>query len=207
MITNYGSLKTEVANLINRTDQAETIKTAIQLTERFIARKLRVADMEAYHEVSTTSGQADLPVRTLGVRNIEVKDGTRKLTGVSRNTLDGIKSVSGVPRWYCLQGRLILFYPTPVDATTIAIRTYQDPTPFSIDADTHDILTSYPDLYLYGSAMHMEAHLKDDARVPTWRALFLDGIKEANQADLKLMSVARTQMRPSARTDLNYKRG
>ena len=51
---------------------------------------------------------------------------------------------------------------------------------------TNEILTNFPDAYLYGSLIHAAPYLQEDKRTTTWAALYqasIDGINsESNQA-------------------------
>jgi hypothetical protein len=48
---------------------------------------------------------------------------------------------------------------------------------------TNYLLTNYPDVYLYGALAECEAHLRNDERVPMWKAMFDQGIAELNELD------------------------
>ncbi len=57
----------------------------------------------------------------------------------------------------------------------------------SDDSDTNWLLTSHPDLYVYGALTHSAPYLKDDERIATWGALYksaLVGLQmESDRAD------------------------
>lgn len=46
---------------------------------------------------------------------------------------------------------------------------------------TNWLLTNYPDIYLYGSLVECEAHVRDDQRIPVWKSLFDQGIRDLNK--------------------------
>ena len=51
----------------------------------------------------------------------------------------------------------------------------------SDSSPTNDILTNYPDIYLFGSLAEAELYLKNDQRAGLWDQRFLAGIRGANK--------------------------
>ena len=45
---------------------------------------------------------------------------------------------------------------------------------------TNNILTHFPDLYLYGSLLHAAPYLGDDARISIWSGLYQKALSGAN---------------------------
>jgi hypothetical protein len=48
---------------------------------------------------------------------------------------------------------------------------------------TNWLLTSSPDIYLYGALLQAAPYLQDDARISVWSALYLAGIEQLQVAD------------------------
>ena len=47
---------------------------------------------------------------------------------------------------------------------------------------TNDILTSFPDLYLYSCLAESEPFIMNDERLQVWASLYLAGVKSANES-------------------------
>ncbi|WNZ54789.1 hypothetical protein QT397_18160 [Microbulbifer sp. MKSA007] len=50
----------------------------------------------------------------------------------------------------------------------------------SINTDTNPVLTSAPDLYLFGALVEAESFLMNDSRVPLWESKFQDQLHRLN---------------------------
>ena len=55
-------------------------------------------------------------------------------------------------------------------------------TALSSSNTTNDILTNFPDLYLYGSLAETSPFLMQDERLQVWSALYKESVKTANDS-------------------------
>jgi hypothetical protein len=104
---------------------------------------------------------------------------------------------------------LFYFWPIPDNAYTVSI-VYQGRIAALSDSNTtNDILTFFPDVYLYG-ALANAAPFITDARIPVWRDLFMSSLDGANKSDWNqnANAVLRTDIPASLdRTSFNILRG
>ena len=70
----------------------------------------------------------------------------------------------------------------PDSATTLQINYYKKLTALSDTNTTNDILTNYPELYLYASLAESSPFLMQDERLQVWAGLFKDALLSANEA-------------------------
>ena len=191
---NLGELKTVINDTLNRDDLTAQIPNFIKMNEESVNRKVNVSEMEEYTEFTINVGQTTLPTNFLEMRNIQMKNSEYPLQYVPHNSLDGIGSDSGIPRFYSIQGTKLLFYPFPPDATVGIMRYLAEVTPLVNDVDTNWLLSKSPQIYLYGTLLHAAPFLNDDSRLPVWSALFEDAVKALNDQDKRRMSGTKPQM-------------
>ena len=91
--------------------------------------------------------------------------------------------MSGRPRFYANIGDTIEVFPTP-DAEYQMQLQYYAKTPALSNTNTANwLLTTAPDIYLYGALVQSAPYLNDDARIQTWAALYqsvLDSLQKAS---------------------------
>jgi hypothetical protein len=86
------------------------------------------------------------------------------------------------PALYTIIGDEIRFAPIADAAYTLEMVFYQFDK-LSGENPTNWLLTSYPNLYLYGSLLQAEAYLQNDARVPAWKALRDEAVAKLRMSD------------------------
>jgi len=178
----YAELKADIADTLNRTDLTAKMPGWIKMAEAEINRRLRVPLMEEFYEGLTDGGQLTLPDGTQTVLNIEVSGGSGyPLKALSRTQLDGLSAASGQPNYYSVQGLQVLLYPNP-GTVTLAMRLHVSPDALTDDADTHDVLSAYPDLYLYAALQHGAIYLKEPDNIAIYSGLFEKALKTANKS-------------------------
>lgn len=161
MITDYDTLKAEIAANLRRSDinaDSDSIVTDIQLSESFISRKLRVAQMEKEQAITTTASQnyADLNSDFLSLRNLEFVSTPKNIEFVPLTNFKKltINEGSGRPRVYTIGNnpennvQALIFAATP-DAEYALTLTYVSKIPALSDSNTTNWLIEYdPELYL-----------------------------------------------------------
>ena len=76
--------------------------------------------------------------------------------------------VSGKPTYFTIVGTNILLGVAPNSATTLQINYYKSLTALSDSNASNDILTNYPELYLYGALAESAPFIMQDERINTW---------------------------------------
>ena len=183
-LSNYGELKTAIADFLNRDDLTSVVPTFIALAESQIARDLRHWRQE--RRVSTTLDERfeNLPTDWLETINIYIDDGTPiEYASVAEIARQKVKTndTAGKPRYYTINSGQMEFYPTPDDSYNIEM-IYQARIPaMTEDSDYNWLLTYYPDAYLYGSLLHSAPYLSEDARLAVWAQLYSATIANLNK--------------------------
>ena len=179
-LSNYGELKTGIANFLNRDDLTSIIPTFIALTEAQIARDLRHWRQEV--RVSTTVDERfeNLPTDWLEGVHLSLADGSTVEYGsvaeISRQKLLS-NNTAGQPRLYTLNSGQIEFFPAPDESYTLTMIYYARIPTMSGDTDANWLMTSYPDVYLYGSLLQSAPYLGEDERMVVWAQLYRAAVK------------------------------
>ena len=108
-LTSYSTLKTAVANWLNRTDLSDEIADDfIVLTEADFNSKLRIRKMVNQTTITIDSETESVPTGFLQVRNFYILSGATKysLRYVSPSHMDQLRgtSTSGTPEVYTILG-------------------------------------------------------------------------------------------------------
>lgn len=202
-ITNYGELKSAVADWLMRTDLTAVIPDFISLAEARFDRDLRLPDMVKRVNGAFSNQFFKLPTDCMELIDISLDDNT-KLEQWTSDYMDNVRPINGStgkPMAYAILGRELEVYPTPPVAGLTAILSYYGSLPkMSANTDTNWLLTRHPDLYLYGTLIQSAPYLKEDERLNTWSATYDRLMDEARRYDERLrFSQARTP-RVKART-------
>lgn len=184
-ITTYATLKTAIADFLNRDDLTSVIPTFIALAEADMQRKLRHWRMETRATAQLDTQFSAIPSDWVETIRFYLTTGeTSRLELISqaemidRKQADG--NVTGRPYYYAMTGSQFELYPVP-DGTYASELLYFAKIPaLSDSATTNWLLTNAPDAYLYGALIHSAPYLKDDARVQVWAALYQSAIDNLN---------------------------
>lgn len=193
LITDYASLKTEIATLLIRTDLAADMPVCVQLCESQMRRRLQAAGILGSVKRITDAltigvDELALPADYGGDITIEIFDTNRDpARWMPLDAIDPVAYVeliahrdrqSAIPKTYCLLDGKFAFSPIP-DAAYEVRETYYGTLPALSDAaPTNWILLSYPDAYLYGSALQAAPRLIEDDRAPLWGQFFTTAISD-----------------------------
>ena len=89
---------------------------------------------------------------------------------------------SGSPGYYTIVGSKIYLGKRPDAANVLELGFFKRPTALSSSNTSNDILTYFPDLYLYASLAESEPFLMNDERLPVWAGLYKEGVNSANNS-------------------------
>lgn len=180
MITDYGELKTAVADWVNRDDLADKLPNFIAIAEKTIFRRLRIPENEAvYSETIDGNATVNVPADFLEAKNILVNGSPLEV--VSDIYAYSYTNTSGSTRYVGRSGDLFLFRPLVVDGDIVTINYWQDQSGMSADTDTTEVLAEAPDLYLYATIMEIEKYLGSEGRIAQTKALFESKLNEIQQ--------------------------
>jgi hypothetical protein len=183
-IPDYPTLKTTVADWLDRDDLDPKVPVFIQMCEAMFNRELRTPDMESQANIVFTSGSADLPSDYLAMRSIYIAGSPeRPLRGMAPTAVhEEFDGTSGIPAAYVLMNGGISLVPPP-DSTTTAVLLYFSRIEALSDANESNwLLEKHPDLYLYGTLYNAEIYLDNAARAGLWKELLEQTLGRVNQA-------------------------
>jgi len=189
-LTNYSSLKTSIANWLNRSDLTSEISDDfIKLVEADFNSKLRVRKMIAQTSFTIDSETEALPTGFLQVRDMYILSGSTKypLRYMTPSQMDQVKGTSqtGLPLAYTILGDTFRFMPRPDSNYTAYINYYKGFDALSDTNTTNYILTSHPSIYLYGSLFHAANFLGgvNPQQVQTWQQMYATSLERLEQND------------------------
>lgn len=190
-ITSYAELQTAVENWLNRDDLTNRIPEFISMAEARFNRVIRAPDMLTRDDDFTVDSRyEDLPDGFLEARRLSIEGAPpRRLEYLTPDEMDEKRETyhaSQKPGYFSVIGGSFEFLPTPDSTYTGNLLYYQQ-----IDGlDTTDpnwLLTSHPDVYLFGALLEAEPYVRNDERVALWesrlqRALSELGVQNQNKA-------------------------
>lgn len=181
LIEDYAGLQSELSDLLMRSDLDNKIPSFIQLCEAQLQRDVRHYEMENVATAPVATQFLDRPSDWLQtIRWYLLGNGTYALNMISRQAMaelrQGRRDETGIPRYYCLVDQQFELFPTPNDTFTSELLYYQKIPSLVDGAGSNWLLNEYPDIYLYGSALHSAPWLREDERLATWGQLYSAGI-------------------------------
>ena len=183
-LTNYGELKTEIANLLHRTDLTTYIPYFIQYAETVIGGDPEPIDMDVLPGVrardqqkrvtTTVSSQyLDTPTDMLSIKDMQINiSPVRSLLFLSNKQMTEKypSTPAGTPEAYTIHGDEFQFSHIPDTSLELEISYTSRYTAFSDDADTNWLMTNHPFIYLYAAMIAGASHIDED---PTkWAMLY-----------------------------------
>jgi len=191
-LSTYSEMKTSIANYLNRDDLTSIIPDFIALTENRLDRELRVRVNMVRAQTTTAANTAfyNLPSDLIELRNITYETSDTNSYALSYLSPEsGSREygayTSGYPRAYTNLGKNIKVYPTPDATYTLGINYYKKLIPLSDSVTSNDILSSFPDLYLFGSCLEGAVYLNDTEQTQRFLAIYqkaMDDVMAAEEA-------------------------
>jgi hypothetical protein len=183
-IPDLDTLKTTVADWLDRDDLEAKIPTFIQLAEAMFNRELRTIQMERTSTGSASDEDTLLPEDYLAMRAIyEEGSPDRPLRGISptaiRQDFDG---TTGIPVAYALVSGGIRLVPPPSSTILLTMDYYARIDPLTIVSPSNWLLDQYPDAYLYGTLYNAEIYLDNATRAAQWKGLVDEVISRINKS-------------------------
>nr|BAR32783.1 conserved protein of unknown function [uncultured Mediterranean phage uvMED] len=188
-IDTFTNLKSTIATYLNRDDLTANIPDFISLTEKRLNRELRVREMvNTDTSITTVSGTQDYTLPTGFIEAITVvfqSDPFVTLPFISNHDFYKKYNTSvttGIPSFFTIVGNKIKLGVAPDQAATLQIDFYKEVTTLSDSVATNDILTKFPELYLYGALAESSPFLMQDERLNTWASLYKEAVNKANES-------------------------
>jgi hypothetical protein len=181
-ITNYSTLKSAIADWLNRQDLTSQIETFIQLAEVDMNNRLRTRDMVIRAEATSSNEFVQLPSDWLEAINLQIVDGKSPLRFVTMDEADIIVARQEFTNvtFYSIMDDAIELVPAPGDDIDIEMVYYGKIPSLSDEETTNWLLTKAPDAYLYGALAHASPFILDDQRMPMFIQLYSARIEALN---------------------------
>jgi hypothetical protein len=195
-ISTYDTLKSGIADFLNRDDLTAVIPTFIDMAQGQINRDVRHWRMETTAQQDVVDDYTYLPDGWLEIKNAQyypdINDYTKffPLEYLSQNAFDERKVNSenkiGDPKYYTLAGLnglgVMMLFPHPKDLSNndkINV-SYLKSFDLGVSNDNNWLLEDYPDVYLYGSLIHAAIYLKDDERLALFSQMYGAAVQRVN---------------------------
>ena len=184
-IDSYANLKQAVERWSHRTDISDVIDNFIELAENMIDKRLQLRSNEQRDTAtaSTSDRFLALPSKFLEMRRLSLINGsvTKDIEYRAPEALK-IADTSGEPKYFTVTSQLE-FDRTPASAYTLEMSYYTRLTPLTSSNTSNDVLTDYPDLYLYGCLHNLNNWAQDGEQSNHYLQLFDRAISLANKQE------------------------
>lgn len=195
-VLNYDNLISTVSDYLERDDLTSRIPTFIMLAETKTARilKAQLAQIAVTNNLTLNNPVVVKPQRWIETISftIETPDGIVVLKERSRETIQTLYPIltdTDVPKYYAeWQQNYYYIGPTPDDNYPFELMIYQAPPNLDINQQTNYLTENAPDLLLYSTLLEAEGYLKNDERLPVWKAAREEIIQQYTGLDMRRQS-------------------
>ena len=187
-LTTYTELKTSIGDWLNRSDLTTVIPDFISLAEAQVERTLRTRQMIVRANASFDAQYGAVPSDFLETKSLKLTS-TNPETPLQFLSIDALDNemtkytASGKPKFFGVVGGQFRIVPTPDSNYTTELTYYAKLTKLSSSVASNWLLSSSPDIYLYGALLQAAPYLQDDARIQTWATLYERALNDLQTAD------------------------
>lgn len=195
-ISTCADLKSQVATILNRSNLTTQIPYYIQRAETRIAYgseeapfksdPLRIRAMEQSSYATFNAQSIALPTGYLQHKRLYLsRTPNAQLKYVTPTEFwDDVRTgISGCPLIFTIESDAFYLSPTPDTSYTGEILYYKKPTALSADSDTNTLLTSFPNIYLFGTLLEAFSDARNEDQAQKYANKFAGAINSANMAD------------------------
>lgn len=186
-INTYANLKQAIENFSHRTDISNVIDNFIELAENDIDKRLmlRNNELRATATMSTTDRFLALPDRFLKMRRLTLINGSLNYEIEYRGSESmPIQDSAGRPKYFTVTSQLE-FDRVADSAYTLEMSYFSRLVPLTSSNTSNDVLTDYPDLYLWGCLTQLALWEKDLEQFQVYQSKFDNAMSEANKQERK----------------------
>lgn len=176
-LSTYGELKTSVADWLARTDLTTQIVDFVALAEADIRRDVRTQAMEQLASSTLTGETLAFPTRFLEAKRLVVGGYTQDY--VTPDQYADITKAERTDEVYTIIGENF-YINDGASGDTYTLIYWQSYAAFSSASDTNGLLTTHPEVYLYGALKHANIFLADDNAVAKYAAAYKAAVDRAN---------------------------
>ena len=216
-LSTYAELKTSIANWLNRSDlTSEIADDFIKLTEADFNAKLRIRQMEQIDTVTINAETVTVPTGFISVRSFYILSGNKyPLEYLTPSNLFETRggSRTGRPRAYTIEAdnetEQFRFGPSPDTSYTGYLSYYKAIAALSDSNTSNYILSTHPNIYLYGSLYHAANFLggMDPDQKQNWLQMYIAAMERCENNDKQdSYGGAPVTQRTDVQTDLSFYR-
>lgn len=204
ILSTYGELKTALTDYSGRggnTTVVANLPTFIRRAHDVLMRELEIPLLQTTADLTINAERVAVPADFRAVSRLFIDgDWDSQLTPTSQElrVKKALEYAAGRPEVYSIEGGYFAFGPVP-DTTYAGKLLYKRYlTFFASDSATNDLLTRYPNAYLYGALAELARFDKADEDEARFEALFRAEIAQINAAEQGWMTAGGTMlMQPS----------
>jgi hypothetical protein len=194
-INTFTTIKTSVADWLDRSDMSDAIDNMFTLVETRLYSELRIRDMESAFSDTIASGVVSLPTDFIEWKDLYINtDPVRALEFKSSDWIQRNypqRTSTAAPVYAAMSNGTIIFGPFPDSGYTVNGVYYSRPTALSTSNESNFLTTTYPDVLQYGVLVETAGYIGQDERFPMWQSRYNEGLN-------RLMLAERKERYPSA---------
>lgn len=184
-LTNHADLVAAMASRLNRTDLTALLPDFVVMFEAQANRLFRTPEMvTTVSPFAVSSRFTNLPADFLEAKRVtSLYQGQRRqlqAIGTEAGSYYDPAVTSGPPRLYAIVGDQIEVLPGPGGSQSLEL-TYFARIP-ALVGGANWLMTSHPDVYLYGSLIHAAVHMQDQERTATYKGAYDQAATELMRA-------------------------
>ena len=187
-INTITTLKTAIADFLNRDDLTSAIENFNALSEAQINRDIRHWKMETRASGQQSPGDeySQIPANWMETIRFHITDnGTSPLELISRAAMADKRASNndaiGIPTHYTHADGQFQFYPTPSSDINTELLYYAKTDALSSSNVNNWLLLEAPDVYLYGALLHSAPYLGEDERIAVWAQMYSASVSRLNE--------------------------
>lgn len=206
MIYNYDSLKTAIYNWLLRevTDIVVTpdqVDNYISLCESELNRELKIRDLQEAQSLTALAGDdyVTLPNNYQSICAIQFDTAPYDIKPMSSRADMNAQFTNDTsrPKAFFIFGDKIIFNCVCDGDYTLDLDYYKSIPAISSLNQTNNILTKYPDLYLYGALKQAHLHAKDNEKLTNVGTVYSNAIDRIIAADKVSKLTSGARIRPN----------
>jgi len=176
-ITTFTSLKTAVKDYLDRDDIDSQIDRAISLAEARIYRALKTRHNEVVSILSIVNGSVDLPGNFISAKRLKVGD--CNLVYLSIYDFDTVS----YGNFYTIdEGKVKIL--TTNSNSDLTITYYRKPTALSLSNESNELLSVYPDIFLYAVLLECVPFIENDSKIAIWKGYYEAALEDARSEEI-----------------------
>lgn len=194
MISTYSELKTAIYKWLVKDSNdpyydSSMMDNIIFMAESELNRRLRVRQMRDTASVAITSSvnESPLPTGFIEVYSLWIDTPTQEVQSASAGffTRNGLYLQTGIPRYFFINGTNFVWGGIPDSDYTVTVEYYKKVPNLSDSQTTNQILTDFPDMYLFICLKHAYIASQDVEREGVYEQRVATLLAEINSKDRK----------------------